>query len=411
VFQRHLVLAGFVCFLSFAVAQTAPTDAAPDGSQTAPLLQAVPQANAPSGTSDPQHNAIASTWIWQAEFRLRSKDLEGASQSLAKARQLNDQERNLWLVTGDLEWRRGQMHQAIDDYKKEAALYPNNSLAYERLAAAYLHEQDWNEAIAEERKWAEASPQDAMPRAALGYALISTEQYSEAAVMYQQAVSLNKTPDMWKVKLSRAQLRSGQVEMGKATLEALLADSKDAAVLNGAAYELGDADLDLPAAETAAHKAVAMVSDRSAAAGLGTATDSDLAQMPLLAESWDTLGWILFKEHRLSEAENYVRSAWLLGNHDEVGLHLGRVYEAEGKKSEAIATYRMAAGLIASPHPWPYYAHMREMLLAKVAALEGGMASMPAGANSSAAVELRTYTIPNPVNGTPATAEFSTAYD
>jgi tetratricopeptide (TPR) repeat protein len=170
-FQRHFVLAGFVCFLSFAVGQTAPTDATPDGSQTAPSLQAVPHSSASPGTLDPQHNAIASTWIWQAEFRLKSKDLEGASQSLAKARQINEHERNLWLVTGDLDWRRGQTSEAIDDYKKEADQHPDNPLAHERMAAAYLHEGDWTTGIAEEHKWAEVAPKDVMPYAALGYAL------------------------------------------------------------------------------------------------------------------------------------------------------------------------------------------------------------------------------------------------
>ncbi|HEX6496376.1 MAG TPA: tetratricopeptide repeat protein [Acidobacteriaceae bacterium] len=404
--ERHSLLVGFLCLSTFAAAaQMMPSNAAPAAKIGADSTSVEAARNVP----DPQHNAVATAWIDAAEKKLLANDVAGAVELLTQAKHLNDHERGLWLVTGDADWLRGQMELAIEDYKKETARYPNNVLAYSRLARAYLSQGEWANAERADRDWAKTEPGNVVPRVALAYALMMTERYGESATAYAEAIALSKTPDMLKVKLGRAQLRSGQKEAGEATLRSLLSQSSDPEVLNGAAYELSEAGLDLPESEIAAHKAVGIVSDRSAATRLETASDNDLAQMPLLAESWDTLGWIIFKLHRLPEAENYVRCAWLLGNHDEVGMHLGEIYEAEGKKGEAIATYRMAAGLIASQHPWPYYAQMKETMLSRVAALQqasGQPTAGPARADTSAAEELRTYTIPNPVNGSAATADF-----
>src|SRR4029077_7747908 len=65
---------------------------------------------------------------------------------------------------------------------------------------------------------------------------------------------------------------------------------------------------------------------------------------------WDTLGWVYFSEGNLDKAEKYVSAAWGLGQHGEVGDHLGQIYEKEGKKENALRTYELAAkGLRPTP--------------------------------------------------------------
>ena len=158
------------------------------------------------------------------------------------------------------------------------------------------------------------------------------KQYKDAEASFGEAVALSTEPEHLKVQLGQAQLKAGDRNAGEATLHALL-DSGDDVVLNGAAYELGDAGLDLPASEAASRKAVQIVETRTAAATVAGATKQDFMNVMLLAANWDTLGWIDFKENKLPEAESYVRSAWLLRVGDpEAGEHLGKIYEAEGKK-------------------------------------------------------------------------------
>ena len=107
--------------------------------------------------------------------------------------------------------------------------------------------------------------------------------------------------------------------------------------------ELGDGGLDLPASEAASRKAIQILETRTATASVAGATNQDFANVASLAANWDTLGWIDYKENKLPEAESYVRSAWLLLAGDpEGGEHMGKVYEAEGKKEDALTTYRLS---------------------------------------------------------------------
>ena len=61
-----------------------------------------------------------------------------------------------------------------------------------------------------------------------------------------------------------------------------------------------------------------------------------------IAAYWDTLGWVYFQNGNVEKAEKFVRAAWLLGQHGEVGDHLGQIYEKQGRKAEAIKAYAQA---------------------------------------------------------------------
>jgi hypothetical protein len=65
--------------------------------------------------------------------------------------------------------------------------------------------------------------------------------------------------------------------------------------------------------------------------------------MNSLASYWDTLGWVHFKKGNLDLAEKYVLASWGLGQHSEVGDHLGQISEKRGKKEEAVRWYALAA--------------------------------------------------------------------
>ncbi len=58
-----------------------------------------------------------------------------------------------------------------------------------------------------------------------------------------------------------------------------------------------------------------------------------------LAAYWDTLGWIEFKKGNLAEAEKYLRAACDLTDAGTIQMHMGRVYESQGRKKEAIYAY------------------------------------------------------------------------
>jgi tetratricopeptide (TPR) repeat protein len=71
-------------------------------------------------------------------------------------------------------------------------------------------------------------------------------------------------------------------------------------------------------------------------------TQQDLPLVPSLIAYWDTLGWVYFGAGNLDKAEKYIAAAWMLGQHGEVGDHLGQIYEKEGKKDRALQTYALS---------------------------------------------------------------------
>ena len=71
-------------------------------------------------------------------------------------------------------------------------------------------------------------------------------------------------------------------------------------------------------------------------------SNRDLALVPSLIAYWDTLGWVYYGRGDLDKAQKYVSAAWLLGQHGEVGDHLGQIYEKRGQKQQAIETYAQA---------------------------------------------------------------------
>jgi tetratricopeptide (TPR) repeat protein len=75
----------------------------------------------------------------------------------------------------------------------------------------------------------------------------------------------------------------------------------------------------------------------------GNLTIDDLRSVASLAAYWDTLGWVYFQKGDLDTADKYLKAAWVLQQHSEVGHHVGMVAEKRGKKEEAIRLYAQGA--------------------------------------------------------------------
>ena len=65
--------------------------------------------------------------------------------------------------------------------------------------------------------------------------------------------------------------------------------------------------------------------------------------------TWDTMGWILYREGKLEEAERYLKAAWLNAQSVTMAEHLAEVAVAKGNKDEALTTYELGLATI-SPY-------------------------------------------------------------
>ncbi len=354
-------------------------------------------------------NSQAGELMGQAYQEFYDHNYKSTRELLDKVKALNDQQTGLWGEYGAIDW--SNKTQAIADYKKEIELHPESLFAYNDLASLYASQGQWSDAEQTLQAWAKADPADPKPHARLGSLQLGQKHFKDAETSLQNAIALSTESNQLKVQLGEAQVKAGDTDAGKATLHALMDNSDDVALLNGAAYELGDAGLDLPASEAASRKAVQILETRTPSATAAGATKADFANVMLLAANWDTLGWIDFKESKMPEAESYVRSAWLLLAGDpESGEHLGKIYEAEGKKEDALATYRLVVKGMEHPGMPPNYADMKTEMEGRIAALtKAGVHEKPGPQVQQSGDEvaaLRTYTIPSPLKGQYASADF-----
>jgi len=144
------------------------------------------------------------------------------------------------------------------------------------------------------------------------------------------------------VNLGDAYLNLGQDDKALTAFDRAVDISASPVVWNNIAYQLSLKKAHLDKAQQYAESAVAATAAELRNLTLEQLNVRDLGLVPSLVAYWDTLGWVLFTRGDFDKAEKYVAAAWLLGQHGEVGDHLGQIYEKQGKKEEAVHTYAMA---------------------------------------------------------------------
>ena len=174
---------------------------------------------------------------------------------------------------------------------------------------------------------------------ALAQMLLQDGDAAGAVTAIEEAVSRlpadKKDNEVIQLFLGRAQIKAGMKEKGHDTLLAMMKSTQNPMMLNDSAYELAEAGEELPADETAARKAVEKLTEESKTWTLDENPQTLKVKSRQLIATWDTLGWILFREGKLDEADDYLKAAWRNAQSDVMAEHMGAVAEARGKKDEA----------------------------------------------------------------------------
>jgi tetratricopeptide (TPR) repeat protein len=277
---------------------------------------------------------------------LQQPDVSGAGPLLDRVKAKNPNQAGLWSMYGYLAFRNGDLPGAIKDYRKELELHPAATQVYAPLVQAQLALKQRDEAKASLRQWAAADPANAIPALQLGTIQLEDGKPEEAVktaeAVLAQTPAGEKQDERVELMLGRAQLRAGDKEKGHATLLALAKSTDDAGMMNDAAYALADAGLELAMAERTTRTALDRMEDESRTWTLDEAPKTLRAKTSLLQATWDTMGWIYFREGKTEAAEQYVRASWLGRQSEEVGKHLGEIAEAKGQKTDALKDYLLA---------------------------------------------------------------------
>lgn len=312
-------------------AETAAIAAAPAGGTTPA---------APAATSSAADSV--SDLMQQAGERLRSGDLQGAKEALDKVKAKNPNQQYMWGMYGFIAGMERNFEDAAADYRKELAAHPDNPGMVMALAQTQNQTGDSVGARETLAHYFADHPDDLHVSLYLASLETTAEDYNSALKTLETAASHNPDNPELELQVSNALVRLNRNQEAAAAAESVLEGTDDPELLNDGAYTLSETGIDLPRAEEASRKSITKLEEASATMTAEQANSKAFGDANLLIASWDTLGWILYREGKLDEAQGLISAAWRSSLHAEVAYHLGQIDEAKSQKAEALASYTYA---------------------------------------------------------------------
>jgi tetratricopeptide (TPR) repeat protein/transglutaminase-like putative cysteine protease len=295
-----------------------------------------------AGTPAPPADMKADDLVESGRAALATNNLPLAIQLLKRATEIDAKNKYAWYALAVAYMGVRQNDDAIAALNKQIEINPYDEFAYNALGRAYWQERKYDNAVTAFNKQIEINPLDKFAHAGLGSMYSEWHKYSEAAPELEKAASLTPDNPELQVSLGDAYLNLGQDDKALATFDHAVELSATPLVWNNIAYQLSLKNSHLDRAQQYAESAVSATTAALRNVSLDRLTPQDLPLVPSLIAYWDTLGWVYFGEGNLDKAEKYIAAAWELGQHGEVGDHLGQIYEKEGKKERAQRTYALS---------------------------------------------------------------------
>jgi tetratricopeptide (TPR) repeat protein len=298
--------------------------------------------NTVAGTPTPPADMKADDLVESGRAAIASNNLPMAVQLLKRATEVDAKNKYAWYALALAYMGMRQNDDAIAALKKQIEINPYDEYAFNALGRAYWQERKYDDAVTAFNKQIEINPLDKFAHAGLGAMYSEWHKYDLAAAELEKATSLTPDNPELQVSLGDAYLNLGQDDKALATFDHAVELSATPLVWNNIAYQLSLKKSHLDRAQQYAESAVSATTAALRNVSLDRLTQQELPLVPSLIAYWDTLGWVYFGEGNLDKAEKYVAAAWGLGQHGEVGDHLGQIYEKEGKKDRALQTYQLA---------------------------------------------------------------------
>jgi tetratricopeptide (TPR) repeat protein len=240
--------------------------------------------------------------------------------------------------------------EAIATLKEQTAINPFDNYAYNLMGQVYWAQSNYSEAEKSFRKQLEITPLAPQVHTNLGRMLVAWRKYKEAIPELEQAISLDPEEETLYVSAGSAYLHIGESAKGIQAFEKAVKLRPGPSVWNDVAYDLAQNKVQLEKAQQYAESAVTTTATELRNVELNEISGDNLDLVSSLAAYWDTLGWVYYQKGDIAAAEKYIRAAWMLVQHSEVGVHLAEIAEKSGNKEEAIQLYVLAAKAI-SPVP------------------------------------------------------------
>jgi transglutaminase-like putative cysteine protease/tetratricopeptide (TPR) repeat protein len=384
--------------VSKAPAETAKSIAVPTSPQsgtepkiTTILIPTSKPAPPPPSTAVIPDNASVADLMNLAQSLLRNGDMGGAKEALDKVKAKNATQENLWSMYGFVAVMERDDDEAVADFRKEIASHPDNSNAVGALASAQAHAGD---SLGARQTLSHYLDQHQNVQLSLYLASLqnSAHDYNAALKTLQSAADQNPDDRHVLIQICNTLFLLKRNQEAAAAARTVINGTDDPELLNNAAYTLSETGIDLAAAEDASRRSISALEEKSATISAQEANNRTFAEAQLLVASWDTLGWILFREGKPEAAKPLVSATWRASLIAESADHLGQVDEALGQNDEALTAYTFASQALTANDTPDVRGHIHDSIARLKAA--GAKASLPPGAANTQ--DLRTWSLVRP---------------
>ncbi len=345
------------------------------------------------GVDDPK----ASELLREALRLIQQRNWDDARRRLDEARAINPRQPLLYSEYGFLTIMMGKPNDAVDDLRHELADHPGEDRASILLAGVLQLQGKLPEALAVIKPVVDADAANIEAAGTYATLLYQSKDYAGTEKVSRQILTVRPDLAAAQMLLANALNDEGKPESRPellTLLKSIVEKSSDPLTLNNVGYLLADKDLDPPAAEHAARRAMAVVEQQVSDAATDGDEKKSIQLTEVVANIWDTLGWALFRENKVAAAEPFVRAAWLHGLDAEAGLHLGLILEKQGQRAAAMSIYQVA--LFGEPGSTPDLVKSRN--LDRQAALRKAGLGKPVQEGKDALQAQRAYKVPGPNN-------------
>ncbi|MGC2248492.1 MAG: tetratricopeptide repeat protein, partial [Terriglobales bacterium] len=278
----------------------------------------------------------------EARDAITQQDLQKAVSSLYRAVTTDPKFTRGWVMLGEVFFAQKQYDAATDAYHRAMSADPGERAIPKVLGLHLMTAAQFDDALAVWKDFVKAHPDDLDGATNLGNCLNALKRYSEAAAAYEAVAKLGGYPDTVEALLGTAYLHAGEREKAAAAFGKLADLDPKGITFNDVAYEMANADLNLPLALDYAKKAVRNKEVESQKVTLPDLKIADLSAVLTLAAYWDTLGWVEERMSDLGLAEEHLRASWTLNQDGVVAGHLCHLYRRAHQTANAIRMCRLA---------------------------------------------------------------------
>lgn len=343
-----------------------------DTAEYAAFVQKVVEATAVPDTFVKSGSSTSSNIPVSAPAPAKSPPTEGAHVPTAEVQDLYKH--------GEEESKRKNWGNAIAAFESVVKADPQYPEAWRELGRAHMYARQYREAEAAFQKYLELAPDDHLAYLNMAWALYNERKYEleEDLLVKRIAVAPNDGDALFRLgtaylalhlpdqavpvlersvvqfpkyvsahlALGRAYLETHQDERALITFRTVLTLDDSENTLNSVAYLLAEHNSSLDSAEYWSRLSIDIVEKELNNSSLSNVNSQTWSFVVKLAQYWDTMGWIEFQQGKMEAAEKYVLAAWQITDDVTIGLHLGRIYETESRKDDAIQAYLAALNTI-----------------------------------------------------------------